>query len=27
LISWGFFDKKNAKSYHCGLMFNRVRHA
>ena len=24
--SVGFFDKKNAKSYHCGLMFSRVRH-
>jgi len=22
----GFFDKKNAKSYHCWLMFNRVCH-
>jgi hypothetical protein len=21
-----FFDKNNAESYHCGLMFNRVRH-
>jgi len=21
-----FFDKNNDKSYHCGLMFNRVRH-
>jgi hypothetical protein len=21
-----FFDKNNAKSYHCWLMFNRVRH-
>jgi uncharacterized membrane protein YbaN (DUF454 family) len=26
IIGHRFFDKNNAKSYHCWLMFNRVRH-